>query len=82
MASREICTSCSSELVLPLRQSHFDYADVAVHNAALVPLAVVNARARRSARTNSLVIHLRDDVWAQLAIVDVTVETRKAAGGL
>jgi len=56
--------------------------DFAVYRAALIPLAVVKARSRRSVHTNSHVFHLRDEVWAEHAVVDVTAEIRKAASGL
>lgn len=54
----------------------------AIHRAALIPFAVVKARVRRSVHTNSHVFHLRDDVWGEHAVVDVTAEIRKAASEL
>ncbi len=53
--------------------------DFTVHRAALIPIAVVNQRVRRSTHTNSDVFHLRDDVWVVPGVVDVTGRLRSAA---
>jgi hypothetical protein len=49
-----------------------------VLRAALIPLAVVVARAKRSEHTNSWRFQLRDDVWCISGVVDVTVQLKEA----
>ncbi|MCC0006681.1 MAG: hypothetical protein H6876_00945 [Hyphomicrobiaceae bacterium] len=51
----------------------------AVHRAALIPISVVRSRARRSIHTNSHIFYLRDDVWSEPGVLDVTVDIREAA---
>ncbi len=38
----------------------------------MIPVEVVKARARRSAHTNSHVLHLNDDIWTLPGVIDVT----------
>ena len=64
----------SRKLAAVLFESDFD-----VHRAALIPISVIRARARRSAHTNSHVFHLREDVWTVPGVRDVTVDVRAAA---
>lgn len=47
-------------------------ADFSIHRAALIPIDGVRARVRRSAHTNSDVLHLRDEVWSACGVIDVT----------
>lgn len=47
-------------------------SDFSVHRAALIPVEVVTARVRRSAHTNSHVLHLNDDIWTLPGVIDVT----------
>lgn len=54
-------------------------ADFLVHRAALIPIALVKARVRRSAHTNSDVFHLRDDIWSQPGVIDVTAQLQVTA---
>ncbi len=54
-------------------------ADFLVHRAALIPIALVKARVRRSAHTNSDMFHLRDDIWPQTVVIDVTTQLRATA---
>ena len=56
--------------------------DFSVHRAALIPIDVVRARVRRSAHTNSDVLHLRDEVWSARGVVDVTDRLRAAESHL
>lgn len=53
--------------------------DFLVVRAALVPLSVVRARATHVIHTNSARFLLRDDVWADAGVRDVTAELRRAA---
>lgn len=53
--------------------------DFLVHRAALIPITLVKERVRRSAHTNSDVIHLRDDIWPQPGVIDVTAQLRATA---
>ena len=54
-------------------------SDFTVHRAALILIAVVRSRVRRSARTNSDVFHPRDDVWNEPGVVDLTDQLRDFA---
>lgn len=54
-------------------------SDFLVHRAALIPIALVKERVRRSAHTNSDVYHLRDDIWPQPSVIDVTAQLRATA---
>lgn len=47
-------------------------ADFTVYRAALIPLSVVKKRVRHSVHTNSHVLNLRDDVWLESGVADVT----------
>lgn len=51
-------------------------SDFTVHRAALILIAVVRSRVRRSGRTNSDVFHPRDDVWNEPDVVDLTDRLR------
>ena len=53
--------------------------DFLVHRAALIPITLVKERVRRSAHTNSDVFHLRDDIWPQPGVIDVTTQLRATA---
>lgn len=53
-----------------------------VVRAALVPLAVVRARATHVDHTNSARFLLRDDVWGDVGVKDVTSELRSAASAI
>jgi hypothetical protein len=57
-------------------------SDFSVHRAALIPIDVVRARVRRSAHTNSDVLHLRDEVWTARGVIDLTDRLRAAEGGI
>jgi hypothetical protein len=57
-------------------------SDFSIHRAALIPVDVVRARVRRSAHTNSDVLHLRDEVWTARGVVDVTDRMRAVEGGI
>jgi hypothetical protein len=50
--------------------------------AAIVPWEVVHAKSRFVARTNSWRFLLRDDVWSEPGVRDVTEELRKTAAAL
>lgn len=50
-----------------------------VVRAALVPLSIVRSRATYVAHTNSARFLLRDDVWGEVGVRDVTSELRLAA---
>lgn len=50
-----------------------------VVRAALVPISVVRSRATHVAHTNSARFLLRDDVWQDTGVRDVTAELRSAA---
>ncbi len=50
-----------------------------VHRAALIPHAIVSQRSSYRADTNSWRFHLRDTVWAEAGVVDVTESLRAAA---
>lgn len=50
--------------------------------AALIPIAVVKERAKRSDHTNSWKFLLRDDVWSAPGVVDVTTRIRAVATAL
>jgi hypothetical protein len=55
-------------------------SDFSIHRAALIPVDVVRGRVRRSAHTNSDVLHLRDDVFAASGVIDVTDRLRAVEG--
>lgn len=54
--------------------------DFSIHRAALIPIAVVKERVRRSSHTNSDVFYLRDDVWPLAGVTDVTDQLKSVAG--
>ncbi len=54
-------------------------SDFQIHRAALIPIALVKARVRRSAQTNSDVFHLRNDIWSQPGVIDVTAQLQATA---
>ena len=54
-------------------------ADFAVQRAALVPVAVVRAKAERDDYVNAWQFILRDSVWATAGVEDVTERIRAAA---
>jgi hypothetical protein len=56
--------------------------DYWVLRAAIIPHAIVDARATFVARTNSHKFFLRDDVWSAPGVRDVTPELTEAAGVL
>jgi hypothetical protein len=66
-----------------LAGAHFDYLagvlfseDYGVLRAAIIPRAIVEARATFVERTNSHKFLLRDDVWEAAGVRDVTAELR------
>jgi len=72
---------------LPDRQ--FDFlAGILFHNgfdikrAALVPHSIVEERARYSKHANGWLFELKDDVWSQSGVADVTEQLVLAAGRL
>lgn len=52
--------------------------DFHIMRAALIPISVVEKRATYVAHTNSSKFMLRDDVWNELGVQDVTVQIRTA----
>jgi hypothetical protein len=50
-----------------------------IYRAAIIPLAVVEERAKRSEHTNSWRFLLRDDVWDVPGVEDVTARVRQVA---
>jgi len=64
---------------LPERQFHF-LAGILFHNgfaikrAALVPHAIVEARARYSKHANGWLFELKDEIWDAAEVIDVTKE--------
>ena len=56
--------------------------DFSIHRAAIIPIAVVKARVRRSSHTNSDVFHLRDDVWQLPDVADVTEQLRSVVSSV
>ncbi len=53
--------------------------DFSVHRAAIVPLDVVKARATWSKHTNSHIFHLKDAVWSEPCVIDVTTRLQESA---
>lgn len=53
-------------------------ADMSVMRAALVPLAVVRAHSRLQPHVNGWRFHLRDAIWSETGVRDVTDEIRIA----
>jgi hypothetical protein len=51
-------------------------ADFSVYRAALIPHAVVGARATHIPATNSWKFYLRDDVWSLPGVQDITAHLR------
>ena len=49
-----------------------------VYPAAIIPRAVVRARAKYNAHTNSYKFMLTDDVWDASGVTDVTAELKEA----
>ncbi len=65
---------------------HFDYLagvlfaeDFSVARACLIPASVVEREATYIAHTNSWMIHLRDSLWADAEVRDITTVVRAAA---
>ena len=56
--------------------------DFSVHRAAIVPLDVVKIRATWSKHTNSHIFYLKDDVWMEPGVIDVTPRLRDVAKAL
>jgi hypothetical protein len=56
--------------------------DYSVVRAAIIPFAVVKARAKRVEHTNSWRFLLRDDLWAIEGVADVTARLRAAVRSL
>lgn len=56
--------------------------DFAVIRAALIPIGIVRARAKRSNHTNSWKFILTDDVWNEPGVLDVTAEANRMASVL
>lgn len=52
--------------------------DFNIVRAALIPISIVEKRATFVAHTNSSKFMLRDDVWDELGVQDVTVQIRTA----
>jgi hypothetical protein len=52
--------------------------DFSIHRAAIIPYAVVGARAKFIAHTNSHKFMLHDDVWAADGVRDVTADLTAA----
>lgn len=73
-AIRNLAADPFDQLAAILFESEF-----LVHRAALIPIALVKARVRRSAHTNSDVFHLSDDIWSQPGVIDVTAQLRATA---
>jgi len=68
-----------------LVSGHFDVLaavlfddDFHIMRAALIPISIVEKRATYVAHTNSSKFMLRDDVWEELGVQDVTDEIRAA----
>lgn len=87
--ARRLSANSGRRQLSAIRKLHddpFDYlaavllgGEFDVVRAALVPLAVVKARSRRSAHTNSWILHMREDVWSLPDVTDVTCALRKAS---
>jgi hypothetical protein len=52
--------------------------DFAVHRAALIPISLISARARKSTHVNGWLFNLDDGVWALEGVKDVTAQLRSA----
>jgi len=71
-----------------LHDQHFAYlagvlfaADFSIAKACLIPAAVVEREAKYIAHTNSWMLHLRDGLWLQEGVRDITEAVRAAAMG-
>ncbi|WP_072394243.1 hypothetical protein [Hyphomicrobium sp. CS1GBMeth3] len=53
-----------------------------IRRAAIIPLAVVKERAKHVEHTNSWRFLLREEIWADPGVLDVTERIRKAATSL
>jgi hypothetical protein len=69
-----------------LPDRHFDYLagvlfaeDFSVARSCLIPTAVVEQEAKYIAHTNSWMLHLRDGLWSQDGVQDITDMMRAAA---
>lgn len=86
--ARRLASSTGSRQLSAIRNlsaEPFDYLAAALFNrdfviqrAAIIPLAIVKTRVRRSPHTNSDVLHLRDEIWALSEVRDVTEAVRAA----
>lgn len=76
-------------VIRALEQRHFDYLagvlfaeDFSVLRACLIPVAVVERTAAFSKHVNGWLLHLRDSLWEEPEVRDITSEVRAIEGQL